>query len=169
MNRLYVMLLIGLFAGLLSPVLSLSAENSTKPQVEQQNLDEMITHFRSKEKRIEITLFRPMAFTAQLVSLPEKKKTDYLQGLLHDFVSTNPPSVTHGMRVRSEQGKEYQLYVADELVPTMQDQLKQGDQLQLQAYHAYNSPNGPALLVYQFERLVKPGVVDQLKAWWADK
>ncbi len=145
-------------------------ESSSDPRsgVTQQDFDYMIDNFRSKKGKVEITFFRKLYFDAEIVTLPEPRKSKYLQGLLREFGGETPPSVSELMDVRSINGTEYHLYVVDELLTQVKELLRKGDKVTFYSYHAYNSPYGPGLLVYAFDRHAKPTLLNQAKQWWSD-
>lgn len=145
-----------------------SDQEAAPAAVVKYQFDEMIENFRSKEGRVEITMFNKLQFDAEIVALPQSAKTQYIQRLLRDFGGSNPPAVTHGMRVKPANGAEYQLYVLDELVPGMQEMLAPGDHVVLNSYHAYNSPYGPGLLVYAYKRQPQPTLIEKAQQWWSE-
>jgi hypothetical protein len=138
--------------------------------IPQYNFDTMLEEFRpSRKGTVEITLFKKLQFNAEISELPEPRKSTYLKNLLAQFSGNPNLKASMGMMAKSAKGKQWNVYVLDELVPQINALLHLGDQVSLQAYHAYNSDYGPGLLVYAFERLDPPGfwqhASQQAKTW----
>lgn len=129
-------------------------------------LDQLLDEFKaSRPGEVEITLFKPLRFDAEVVALPTPKQTAYVQRLIRDFSQGEPATVTHGMRVRSAEGRDYSLYVMDELVPQANELMIPGDQATFYVYHAYNAQNGPGLILKSFLRHPRPTLWDKASAW----
>jgi len=145
-------------------------ENNSDPRsgAVQYDFDDMIKTFRSKAGKVEITLFRKLRFDAKVIELPSPRKTKYLQQLLQDFGGATPPTVSEVMDVRSANGVKYHLYVVDELVAQVNELLAAGDNVTFYSYHAYNSPYGPGLVVYAFNRHGKRTLLQQTNQWLSD-
>jgi hypothetical protein len=138
----------------------------TAPITPNYNFDTMLEEFRPQRGgTVEITLFKKLQFEAELNELPSPRKSEYLKNLLAQFSGNPHLKASMGMMMKSAKGKLWNVYVLDELAPQINEQLKVGDQLTLQAYHAYNSDYGPGLLVYAFERHAAPDFWQQAKTW----
>lgn len=135
---------------------ALSSGNDFSKGATAYELDYMLDTFKSASKgKVEITLFKKVSFDADILAMPEVRKSAYMQQLLDDLVPAKI-TVSEGMMVRSKQGKAYNLYVLDELLEQITNDLKVGDQVTFYGYHAYSSFYGPGLLMYAYD--TKAGV-----------
>ena len=114
-------------------------------------LDNMLTHFKaSKTDTVELTLFTPIAFSANLVELPYGRKHGYLAREIQRYSPNSNIIATKGITVAGESKQALSVYIIDELAAGMTAELAIGDRINFQAYHVYNTINGPGLLVYQW-------------------
>lgn len=116
-------------------------------------LDTMLTHFKAnKANTVELTLFTPIAFSANLVELPYGRTHGYLAREIQRYSPTSNIIATQGITVVGESKQELSVYIIDELAAGMTAELAIGERINFQAYHVYNSINGPGLLVYQWAK-----------------
>ena len=121
------------------------------PSIPVYTLDNMLTHFKaSKADTVELTLFTPIAFSANLVELPYRRKHGYLAREIKRYSPNSNIIATKGITVVGESKQALSVYIIDELAAGMTAELAIGDRINFQAYHVYNSINGPGLLVYQW-------------------
>jgi len=121
------------------------------PSIPVYTLDNMLTHFRaSKADTVELTLFKPIAFSANLVELPYGRTHGYLAREIQRYSPNSNIIATQGITVAGESKQELSVYIIDELAAGMTAELAIGDRINFQAYHVYNSISGPGLLVYQW-------------------
>lgn len=148
---------------------SAHANNDEEAAYKQVNFDDMLEHYRpARSGTVDITLFRKIKFEAVVVELPLPRKHKYLANLLHQFGGENPPKVTMGLVLMSSGGKEWSVYIIDELVPQVNRLVRPGDKVKFYSYHAYTSDYGPGLVVSAFERHPRPSWWDKTKQWLHD-
>ncbi len=132
--------------------------------VDKLDLDVILNEFKASRKNsVEITMFKQLAFDAELIALPEPRRHAYLTRTFNRFAPESNIKSTLGLEVKSKQGKVINLYLIDELAQGIKQHLKPGDKISLEAYHVYNSEVGPGLLVYQWKKQPRVGL---LKKWW---
>jgi hypothetical protein len=125
-------------------------------------LDHMLKHFKAnKTNTVELALFKPIAFTASLVELPYNRKHGYLAREIKRYSPNSNIVATQGITLASETKQKLSVYIIDELAAGMAAELTIGDNINFQAYHVYNSMNGPGLLVYQWETLAKENLLQR--------
>ena len=123
-------------------------------------LDYMLNNFKaSKANTVELALFKPISFTANIVELPYSRKHGYLAREIKRFSPNSNIVATQGITIASDSKQPLSVYIIDELAAGIEADIAIGDSLNFQAYHVYNSINGPGLLVYQWETPVKENVI----------
>jgi len=141
------------------------------------SLDHMLTNFKAtKAKTVELALFKPIRFTATIAELPYKRKHGYLAREIKRFSPNSDIVATKGITLASETQQEVSVYIIDQLAQGMTTDLSIGDSVNFEAYHVYNSMNGPGLLVYQWENPIKENllkrtfttVVHTLEHWFSN-
>jgi len=141
------------------------------------SLDHMLTNFKAtKAKTVELALFKPISFTATIAELPYKRKHGYLAREIKRFSSNSNIIATQGITLASETQQEVSVYIIDQLAQGITTDLTIGDKVNFEAYHVYNSMNGPGLLVYQWEKPIKENllkrtfttVVHTLEHWFSN-
>jgi len=90
---------------------------------------------------------------AELMSMPEKKSIKYAYTALM-MMNINPlPSIDHRMFIRSAAGKVIAVYVEEQGLQNINEQLKPGDTVSFSGYHIYNYRLGPAIVIEGFTQL----------------
>jgi len=154
-----------------------SASIQNAQQTPTYSLDHMLTNFKAtKAKTVELALFKPISFTATIAELPYKRKHGYLAREIKRFSPNSNIIATQGITLVSETQQEVSVYIIDQLAQGMITDLSIGDSVNFEAYHVYNSMNGPGLLVYQWEKPAKQNlikrtfthVIHTLEHWFTD-
>ncbi len=87
---------------------------------------------------------------AELMSMPEKKDIKYAYTALM-MMNINPlPSIDHRMFIRSPGGKVIAVYVEEQALSKINNELKVGDKVSFTGYHIYNYRLGPAIVLESF-------------------
>ncbi len=168
-NTLYQLLLVVS----MSVILGASSHVAASPKTEAKkyeiyDFDELLDTFRpSRKGGVDIPFFRKIQFDAEILELPQPRRSKYLQQLFRSFGGEKSPKVTMGIIAKSASGAEWNLYIADELVPAARELLVLGDKVTFYTYHAYTSDFGPGLVVHAFDRHARPNAWIKAKGWLA--
>lgn len=116
------------------------------------DLDGLIKHSTlPREGTVEIVL-QKISLDAEIVSPPAARRTQYLLDTLRNLGAEPVPAVSHGMEIKSAQGKTLNVYVEDTVAEKAKQELAPGRQVTLYGYHVYDSKkHGPGILVSGFE------------------
>ncbi len=94
-----------------------------------------------------IKMAAPVRFTASLKQGPEEKSMTYIYTAL-EMTGVSPlPNVSHQMFVESAEGRIISVYVENQIVAQIANELAEGQTAEFAAYHVYSYSRGPALLV----------------------
>ena len=129
-------------------------KSGVSPVIAVVDLHELITQYRPRVAgSVEIALFRKLIFSGDVIAMPERRKSAYVNRLVNNFSKEEALApLAHGIELLSSEGGRINVYVTEELVPMIQQDLMVGDQISVSAYHAYTSDYGPGLIMYAYER-----------------
>jgi len=117
------------------------------------DLDQFIETERTADKgKKVIRMGKPIIFEASLKQYPHKREMSYVFTALELSRFDPLPEVEYRMFVESKGGVIHPVYVENQLVQRIKDQLKEGDSTAFVGYHLYNYTKGPAILIVDFSR-----------------
>jgi hypothetical protein len=137
---------------------TVASDTEVKPRFTQAatkvDLHELITQYRPRlQGSVDIVLFRKLSFTGDVMALPQRRKSGYVNRLINNFSKGESLApVAQGIELMSSEGASLNVYVVEALVPMIQQNLVVGDRVSVSAYHAYTSDYGPGLIMYAYER-----------------
>jgi len=135
----------------------LMASETDSSEIPFYELDQMLIEFKAtREGTVELSLFRKIKFEGKVVELPYQRKHAYLDQVIRDIAPKSNVVSTQGLTLASKQQKTLSVYIIDELAGGMNEHLSIGDDVVFESYHVYNSPYGPGLLIYSWEKKVEP-------------
>lgn len=142
-------------------------KSGASPSVAEVDLHELITQYRPQVAgSVDIVLFRKLSFSGDVIAMPERRKSAYVNRLVNNFSKGEALApLAHGIELLSSEGGRINVYVTEELVPMIQQDLMVGDQISVSAYHAYTSDYGPGLIVYAYERHSPPAWKARFMRW----
>jgi len=135
----------------------LMASETDSSEIPFYELDQMLIKFKAtREGTVELSLFRKIKFEGKVIELPYERQHGYLDKVIRDIAPKSTVASTQGLTLASKQKKILSVYIIDELADGMNEHLNIGDDVAFEAYHVYNSPYGPGLLIYSWEKKVEP-------------
>lgn len=135
----------------------LMAADAEKSEIPFYELDQMLVEFKAtREGTVELSLFRKIKFEGQVIELPYERQHGYLDKVIRDIAPKSTVVSTKGITIVSKHDKSLSVYIIDELADGMNEHLNIGDDVAFEAFHVYNSPYGPGLLIYSWEKKVEP-------------
>ncbi len=135
----------------------LMAAEIDKDEIPFYELDKMLIEFKAtREGTVELSLFRKIKFEGKVVELPYERKHGYLDKVIRDIAPKSTVVSTKGITIASKQNKSLSVYIINELADGMNTHLSIGDDVAFEAYHVYNSPYGPGLLIYSWDKKLEP-------------
>jgi len=140
----------------------LIAAEIDKDEIPFYELDQMLIEFKAtREGTVELSLFRKIKFEGKVVELPYARKHGYLDKVIRDIAPKSTVVSTKGITIASKQDKSLSVYIIDELADGINTHLSIGDDVVFEAYHVYNSPYGPGLLIYSWDKKFEPNWFQQ--------
>lgn len=99
-------------------------------------------------------IFVPTAvkFRASLATMPAPQKTEYLMKALGLMRVPNPPKVSQSIGLDYGGEKGLMAYIDETAARRLSAEAKPGTSLLFYAWHVYNNPRGPALIITSFEK-----------------